>query len=64
VAQERLSVRKIRKVFRLRAEGFSEREIAHGDRRQLDLPEEVIDAVHPQHRLRPVERADLPMASG
>src|SRR3990170_8403458 len=28
VAQERLSMRKIREVLRLRAEGFSEREIA------------------------------------
>jgi hypothetical protein len=29
VAQARLSVRKIREVLRLRAEGYSEREIAH-----------------------------------
>jgi hypothetical protein len=29
VGQERLSVRKIREVLRLRAEGYSEREIAH-----------------------------------
>ena len=28
MAQERLSMRKIREVLRLRAEGFSEREIA------------------------------------